>query len=185
LIRVEVTRYVQTINTTPHPYTVAGRTKALRGVLRLPRRAPPRGDRLYQIERTRHIEPYLAGARNRPRRGKNGERSRIVLVVCHRDVVDLRRFFEDIPGWGWASAPPRRRLFYAAIPRTPDALSRRRPGADGRRRATVQPVRAHRVAATARHRDARRRTWLLRQSLTGRGRIRPVSGGDFGRRDTR
>jgi hypothetical protein len=27
--------------------------------------------------------------------------------------------------------------------------------------------------------------WLLRQSLTGRGRIGPFSGGDFGRRDTR
>lgn len=44
--------------------------------------------------------------------------------MFHQDVVDLRCFFEDIAGWGWASAPPRRLLFYGDIPRLPDALPR-------------------------------------------------------------
>ena len=124
LIRTEVVRYVQTITTTLRPYTVAGRTKALRVFFDYLADHHPEVTRLEEIERTHHIEPYLAWARNRPWRGKNRERRTIGVVVFHQDVVDLRCFFEDIAGWGWPSAPPRRLLFYADIPRTPDALPR-------------------------------------------------------------
>ena len=124
LIRTEVVRYVQTITTTLRPYTVAGRTKALRVFFDYLADHHPEVTRLEEIERTRHIEPYLAWARTRPWRGKNRERRTIGVVAFHQDVVDLRCFFEDIVGWGWPSAPPRRLLFYADIPRTPDALPR-------------------------------------------------------------
>ena len=124
LIRTEVVRYVQTITTTLRPYTVAGRTKALRVFFDYLADHHPEVTRLEEIERTRHIEPYLAWARTRPWRGKNRERRTIGVVAFHQDVVDLRCFFEDIAGWGWPSAPPRRLLFYADIPRTPDALPR-------------------------------------------------------------
>ena len=76
----------------------------------------PQVRRLDQIERTRHIEPYLAWARGRPWRGKNREAKTIGLTVFHQDVVDLRCFFEDIAGWGWVSAPPRRRCSTATSP---------------------------------------------------------------------
>ena len=59
----------------------------------------PEVTRLEEIERTRHIEPYLAWARTRPWRGKNRERRTIGVVAFHQDVVDLRCFFEDIVGW--------------------------------------------------------------------------------------
>ena len=124
LIRTEVVRYVQTITTTLRPYTVAGRTKALRVFFDYLADHHPEVTRLEEIERTRHIEPYLAWARTRPWRGKNRERRTIGVVAFHQDVVDLRCFFEDIVGWGWPSAPSRRLLFYADIPRTPDALPR-------------------------------------------------------------
>ncbi|MDI3315936.1 MAG: tyrosine-type recombinase/integrase [Mycobacterium sp.] len=124
LIRTEVVRYVQTITTTLRPYTVAGRTKALRVFFDYLANHHPEVTRLEQIERTRHIEPYLAWARTRPWRGKNRQRRTIGVVAFHQDVVDLRCFFEDIAGWGWPSAPPRRLLFYADIPRTPDAPPR-------------------------------------------------------------
>ena len=124
LIRAEVVRYVDTIGTTLRPYTVAGRTKALRVFFDYLAEHHPEVARLSDIERTRHIEPYLAWARTRPWRGKNREGRAIGVVAFHQDVVDLRCFFEDIAGWGWASAPPRRLLFYADIPRTPDALPR-------------------------------------------------------------
>jgi integrase len=124
LIRAEVIRYVETISTTLRPYTVAGRTKALRVFFDWLAEQHPAVTRLDQIERTRHIEPYLAWARYRPWRGNNRERRTIGLVAFHQDVVDLRCFFEDIAGWGWASAPLRRLLFSADIPRTPDALPR-------------------------------------------------------------
>jgi integrase len=124
LIRTEVVRYVTTIATTLRPSTVAGRTKALRVFFDYLAEQHPEVTRLDQIERTRHIEPYLAWAPNRPWRGRNREGRTVGLVVFHQDVVDLRCFFEDIAGWGWASAPPRRLLFYGDIPRTPDALPR-------------------------------------------------------------
>ena len=124
LIRTEVVRYVQTITTTLRPYTVAGRTKALRVFFDYLADHHPEVTQLEAIERTRHIEPYLAWARTRPWRGKNRERRTIGVVAFHQDVVDLRCFFEDIAGWGWPSAPSRRLLFYPDIPRTPDALPR-------------------------------------------------------------
>ena len=124
LIRVEVVRYVQTISTTLRPSTVAGRTKALRVFFDYLAEAHPEVTRLADIDRTRHIEPYLAWARARPWRGTNRGRRTIGVVAFHQDIVDLRCFFEDIAGWGWPSAPPRRLLFYADIPRTPDALPR-------------------------------------------------------------
>ena len=123
-IRAEVVRYVSTITTTLRPNTVIARTKALRVFFDYLAEHHPEVRRLDQIERTRHIEPYLAWARGRPWRGKNREAKTIGLTVFHQDVVDLRCFFEDIAGWGWASAPPRRLLFYGDIPRMPDALPR-------------------------------------------------------------
>ena len=124
LIRAEVVRYVNTITTTLRPYTVAGRTKALRVFFDYLAEHHPGVTRLDQIERARHIEPYLAWARQRPWRGRNRDGKTVGLTVFRQDVVDLRCFFEDIAGWGWASAPPRRLLFYGDIPRLPDALPR-------------------------------------------------------------
>jgi integrase len=124
LIRTEIVRYVQTITTTLRPTTVAGRTKALRVFFDYLAEHHPEVTRLDQIERTSHVEPYLAWARTRPWRGQNREGRAVGVVAFHQDVVDLRCFFEDIAGWDWASAPPRRLLFYADIPRTPDALPR-------------------------------------------------------------
>jgi integrase len=148
---------VQTITSTLRPYTVAGRTKALRVFFDYLAEHHPEVRRLDQIERTRHIEPYLAWARTRPWRGKNRERRTIGVVAFHQDVVDLRCFFEDIAGWGWPSAPPRRLLFYADIPRTPDALPR----------ALTPDVDRALMAAVARLDDLLVRTGLLLLRATG------------------
>jgi hypothetical protein len=79
------------------------------------------------------------------------------VVAFHQDVVDLRCFFEDIAGWGWPSAPPRRLLFYADIPRTPDALPR----------ALTPDVDRALRAAVANLDDALVRTGLLLLRATG------------------
>lgn len=127
LIRTEVVRYITTIAATLRPNTLAGRTKALRVFFDYLADHHPEVTRLDQIERTCHIEPYLIWARSRPWRGEGRDGKRIGLTVYHQDVVDLRCFFEDIAGWGWASAPPRRLVFYGDIPRMPDALPRALP----------------------------------------------------------
>jgi integrase len=151
LIRTEVVRYVQTISTTLRPHTVAGRTKALRVFFDYLADQHREVTQLADIDRSRHIEPYLAWARTRPWRGKNRQRRAIGVVAFHQDVVDLRCFFEDIAGWGWASAPQRRLLFYADIPRMPDALPR----------ALTPDVDRALMAAVARLDDPAVRTGLL------------------------
>jgi len=54
-----VIRYITTVATTLRPNTVAGRTKALRVFFDYLADHHPDVTRLDQIERTRHIEPYL------------------------------------------------------------------------------------------------------------------------------
>lgn len=126
-IRTEVVRYVTTIATTLRPATVAGRAKALLVFFDYLAEHHPQVRRLDHIDRATHIEPYLAWARHRPWRGPNGRGKTVGLTVFHQDVVDLRCFFEDIAGWGWTSAPPRRLLFYADIPRLPEPMPRALP----------------------------------------------------------
>jgi site-specific recombinase XerD len=80
--------------------------------------------RLDQLERSAHVEPFLAWARHRPWRGPNGRGRTISLTQFHHDVVDLRVFFEDIAAWGWSSSPPRRLLFLTDLPRLPEPMPR-------------------------------------------------------------
>jgi hypothetical protein len=85
--------------------------------------------RLDQLDRGRHIEPFLAWARTRACRGSNGRGRTVSTVQFHHDVVDLRVFFEDIAAWGWASQPARRLFFLADLPRLPEPLPRALPPA--------------------------------------------------------
>jgi len=157
LIRAEVIRYITTVATTLRPNTVAGRTKALRVFFDYLADHHRDVTRLDQIERTRHIEPYLIWARSRPWRGQGRDAKTIGLSVYHQDVVELRCFFEDIAGWGWASAPPRQLVFYGDIPRMPEALPRALPPDLDRAL----------MAATAGLEDAFARTGLLLLRATG------------------
>jgi integrase len=125
-IRTEVVRYVSTIATTLRPTTVAGRAKALLVFFDYLAEHHPQVQRIKQIDRG-HVEDYLRWARQRPWRGPNGRGRTVGLTVFHQDVVDLRCFFEDIAGWGWACAPTRRLLFYADIPRLPEPMPRALP----------------------------------------------------------
>ena len=128
-IRRDVVRYATTITTTLRPTTGQGRVKAIRVLCDWLADHHPDVVRLDQLDRTRHIEPFLAWARTRPWRGSNGVGKTVGLTVFHHDVVDLRVFFEDIAEWGWPTAPTRRLFFLGDIPRMPDALPRALPPA--------------------------------------------------------
>ncbi|MFA5785666.1 MAG: site-specific integrase [Actinomycetota bacterium] len=130
-IRRDVVRYAQHITTTLRPTTGKGRIKAIRVLCDWLANQHPDVARLDQLDRTRHIEPFLAWARTRPWRGANGVGKTVGLTVFHQDVVDLRVFFEDIAEWGWPTAPQRRLLFLGDIPRLPEAMPRAlAPGVD-------------------------------------------------------
>ena len=128
-IRRDAIRYATHITTTLRPATVFGRVKAIRVLCGWLADNHPDIVRLSQLDRSRHIEPFLVWARTRPWRGANGANKTVGLTAFHQDVVDLRVFFEDIAEWGWPSAPTRRLLFVGDIPRMPDALPRALPPA--------------------------------------------------------
>jgi integrase len=123
-IRREVIRYAQTLATTLRPGSVYARIKAIMVLCDWLAGHHPTVRRLDQLERTAHIEPFLAWARQRPWRGANGHGRTVSLVQFHHDVVDLRVFFDDIACWGWASAPRGRLLFLTDLPRLPNPLPR-------------------------------------------------------------
>lgn len=123
----EVVRYADTISTVLKPSTVQMRIKSIRVLCDWLAEHHPDVDRLDRLDRCRHIEPFLAWARSRPRRGNNGRGRTVSTTGFHYDVVDLRVFFEDIAEWGWASQPARRLLFLADLPRLPEPLPRALP----------------------------------------------------------
>ncbi len=100
VIRRDVVRYAQHITTTLRPTTGKGRIKAIRVLCDWLADQHPELTRLDQLDRTRHIEPFLVWARTRPWRGANGAAKTVGLTVFHQDVIDLRVFFDDIAEWG-------------------------------------------------------------------------------------
>jgi len=156
-IRREVIRYVQPISTVLRPATVTARTKAIRVFADWLATHHPQVSRLDQLERTAHVEPFLAWARTRPWRGANGRGRTVSLTLFHHDVVDLRVFFEDIAAWGWASQPRRRLRFLTDLPRLPEPMPRALPPELDRAL----------MAEVARLDDALARTGLLLLRATG------------------
>lgn len=126
----ELVRYAETIGTVLRPASAYTRVKAVRVFCDWLAENHSEVRRFDQIERSAHVEPFLAWARHRPWRGPNGRGRTISLTQFHHDLVDLRVFFEDIAAWGWSSSPPRRLLFLTDLPRLPEPMPRALPPVD-------------------------------------------------------
>jgi integrase len=126
-IRREVVRYAQLLATTLKRGSVESRIKSLMVLFDWLAEHHPTVRRLDQLERTAHIEPFLAWEHTRPWRGPNGRGRTISLVQAHHDIIELRVFFEDIAEWGWPCQPAGRLLFVSDIPKLPDPLPRALP----------------------------------------------------------
>jgi integrase len=153
----ELVRYAETIGTVLRPASAYTRVKAVRVFCDWLAERHSGVRRFDQLERSTHVEPFLAWARHRPWRGPNGRGRTISLTQFHHDVVDLRVFFEDIAAWGWSSSPPRRLLFLTDLPRLPEPMPRALPPADD---TTV-------MAAISRMKDPFVRTGLVLLRATG------------------
>ncbi|HOZ60243.1 MAG TPA: site-specific integrase [Nakamurella multipartita] len=88
---------------------------------------------LAELDRQRHIEPYLAAVAvaRHPHTGAP-------LSASHRRsrILTVGRMIDDINEWGWAEAPTRRLVFPRDVPRLPRPLPRYLP-ADADRRLTA------------------------------------------------
>ena len=123
-IRGEVVRYAHTLGTVLTVSSVYARVKALVVLTDYLAQHHPDLISLDQLERSAHIEPFLAWARTRPWKGTNGQGRTIALGLFHHDVMSLKVFFEDIAEWGWTTQP-RTRLFYRSdLPRLPEPIPR-------------------------------------------------------------
>jgi integrase len=123
-IRRDVIRYAEIITTTLRPATAQMRVKAIRVLADWLAEHHPDVTCLDKLDRSRHIEPFLAWSHTRPWRGLNGSGKTVGMTVFHHDLVDLRVFFEDIAEWGWPTAPQRRLLFLSDLPRLPEPMPR-------------------------------------------------------------
>ncbi len=123
-IRRDSVRYAEVVATTLRPSTVQMRIKAIRVLADWLAAHDPEVTRLDQLDRSRHIEPFLAWSRTRSWRGRNGVGRAIGLTVFHHDLLDLRVFFEDIAEWGWPTAPRQRLVFLSDLPHLPEPLPR-------------------------------------------------------------
>jgi len=123
-IRREVIRYAETISTTLRPATAQTRIKAIRVLCDWLAENHPDVTQLDHLDRSDHIEPFLAWSRTRPCRGPNGRGQTVGMTAFHHDLVNLRVFFEDIAEWGWPTAPQRRLLFLSDLPQLPEPTPR-------------------------------------------------------------
>jgi len=109
---------------------------------------------LADLDRQRHIEPYLAAvarARN-PRTG-----APLAASERRSRILTLGRMLADITEWGWPQAPPRQLVFPRDAPRLPRPLPRYLPPDADRRLVAALEASPYRLRADA----------LLLQRATG------------------
>ena len=101
---------------------------------------------LADLDRQRHIEPYLNSVANAIN-SKNGEP--ITIADQARRIYAVSSFLSDITEWGWADAPKRRLVFRSDIPRLPRPLPRYLPVDADRRLGEALARSEFRLAADA------------------------------------
>jgi integrase len=101
---------------------------------------------LADLDRQRHIEPYLNSL-------PTTVNSRTGQVITRADqarrILAVKNFLADIAEWGWADAPGRRLVFAADVPRLPRPLPRYLPVDADRRLSDALARSDYRLAADA------------------------------------
>lgn len=135
-LRASFVAYLDRLTGTHARSTVTGTATRLAHFGRFLAAADPGLMSLADLDRQRHIEPYITSVAE-ARSGRGGaplsaseRRARILAISC---------FLNDIAEWGWDEAPMRRLVFRADIPRLPRPLPRYLgPDADRRLAAALE-----------------------------------------------
>src|SRR5512135_1322580 len=101
---------------------------------------------LADLDRRRHIEPYLASLADAVRRDTG---TPVTVTDQARRVHAVAHFLTEISEWGWPDAPTRRLLFRSDIPRLPRPLPRYLPADADRRLTNTLAQSPYRLAADA------------------------------------
>lgn len=121
LLRPSFVAYLDRLTGTHARSTVTGTATRLAHFGRFLASADPGLSSLADLDRQRHIEPYLTSVaqtrwgRDHAPLSASERRARVLAISC---------FLKDISEWDWAEAPARRLVFRADIPRLPRPLPR-------------------------------------------------------------
>lgn len=145
-LRARLVAYLEAKTGTCRPKTVSCLATRLAHFGRFLTEIDPQLASLADLDRCRHIEPYLAAvaAATNTITGEpvsTADQARRVLAVAG--------FLADISEWGWPDAPTRRLLFRTDIPRLPRALPRYLPVDTDRRLTDALAASDYRLAADA------------------------------------
>jgi integrase len=146
LLRGSFVAYLQAKTATCRPKTVSSLATRLAHFGRFLAETDPHLASLADLDRRRHIEPFLAALTHTPNSKRDGllspaDRARRVLAIS--------TFLADITEWGWSDAPARRLVFKSDIPRLPHPLPRYIPPDADRRLAEALRTSPNRLAADA------------------------------------
>ncbi|MCC3316728.1 integrase [Nocardia sp. 852002-20019_SCH5090214] len=127
-------------------HTVSSMATRLTGFGRFLTDLDPTLTRLAQLDRRRHIEPWLASLPD----AVNSKTGAPIGVADHaRRVVAVNTFLTEITEWGWNDAPSRKLLFRNDVPRLPKPLPRYIPVDADRRLTDALRCSEHELAASA------------------------------------
>lgn len=153
-LRPSLVAYLDRLTATHARATITGTASRLAHFGRFLAAVDPQLHSLAELDRRRHIEPYLAAVADArsSRRGTplsaTERRGRVLAISC---------LLQDISEWGWPEAPPRRLVFRGDIPKLPRPLPRYLPPDADRRLSAALERSPERLAADA----------LLLQRATG------------------
>jgi integrase len=145
-LRPSFVAYLERKLGTCRPKTVSSLATRLAHFARFLAETAPDLASLADLDRRRHIEPYLnsvATAINT----KTGEP--ITTADQARRIIAVSGFLADISEWGWDDAPPRRLVFRTDTPRLPQPLPRYLPVDADRRLTDALAGSDYRLAADA------------------------------------
>lgn len=138
--------YLERIQGTHTRSSVQGVASDLANFGRFLARVDPDLESLADLDRRRHIEPYLAAVSSAVNRHTGAP---LVAATRKSRILTVGRFLDAMTEWGWAEAPRRRLLFTRDAPRLPQPLPRYLPPDADRRLSRALEASPHRLRADA------------------------------------
>lgn len=145
-LRRSFVAYLECLAGTHAPQTVTSRASRLAAFGRFLARVDPGLASLAELDRRRHIEPYLAAVAE----ARNSFTGRPIAVSERRArIFAVRCMLDDISEWGWAEGPAHRLIFARDVPRLPRPLPRYLPPDADRRLLSALEASPNRLVADA------------------------------------